>query len=152
MGCTRRRDTSGKRRVEEGRRGPYGATKRTLLVAAGSVSLALGVAGVFLPLLPTTPFLLLASFCYARSSRRLYGWLINHRVFGPYIFNYVTYRAVSRSVKVGTLILLWSTLLVSIMLVNNIYIRVVLLVVGVGVSVHVLTLKTMVKQSPAGPA
>ena len=126
-------------------------TKKALLIAAGSVSVALGVVGIFLPLLPTVPFLLLAAFLYARSSQRLYNWLINHRVLGVYIYDYVTYRSVRLSVKVGTLSLLWLTLTVSILLVSNLYVRILLLAVGCGVSIHVLTLKTPVKKGPGDP-
>lgn len=125
--------------------------KKTLLVAAGSVSVALGVVGIFVPLLPTVPFLLLAAFLYARSSQRLYGWLINHRVLGPYIYDYITYRSVKLSIKVATLVLLWLTLAVSIWLVSNLYVRIFLLAVGCGVSIHVLTLKTPVKKDRADP-
>lgn len=117
--------------------------RKVLLIAAGSVSLALGAVGVLLPLLPTTPFLLLAAFCYLSSSRRLYDWLINHRVFGAYIYNYVTFRAVKRSVKIGVLVVLWLTLTVSILLVHNLYIRIALVVIGAAVSIHVLTLRTL---------
>lgn len=119
-------------------------TKKYLFIAAGSVSVALGVVGIFLPLLPTVPFLLLAAFLYARSSQRSYNWLMNHRVLGPYIYDYVTYRSVRLNVKVGTLLLLWLTLMVSILLVPNLYVRIFLLAVGCGVSIHVLTLKTLV--------
>ncbi len=126
-------------------------TKKYLFIAAGSVSVALGVVGIFLPLLPTVPFLLLAAFLYARSSQRLYNWLKNHRVLGPYIYDYVTYRSVRLNVKVGTLLLLWLTLSVSILLVPNLYVRIFLLAVGCGVSIHVLTLKTLVKKGPGDP-
>ncbi len=121
------------------------SVKRLLLILAGSISLVLGVIGIVLPVLPTTPFLLLAAFCYLRSSRRLYDWMLNNRVFGTYIYNYLTYRAVKKSVKVVTLALLWSALSVSIALVSNVYLRVFLAAVGVGVSIHVISLKTLRK-------
>ena len=117
--------------------------KRCFFVVLGSLALALGAVGVFLPVLPTTPFLLLAAFCYLRGSRRLYDWLMNHRVFGAYIYNYVNYRAVKRSVKVGTLVFLWATLLISMLIVSNLLVGIILTVIGVGVSIHVLTLKTL---------
>ncbi|MBN2026200.1 MAG: YbaN family protein [Actinobacteria bacterium] len=121
------------------------SVKKYLLILAGSISLVLGILGIVIPVLPTTPFLLLTSFCYLRSSKRLYDWMLNNRVFGPYIYNYLTCRAIKRSVKVVTLIILWLTLAVSIVLVSNVYLRIFLVAVGVGVSIHVLSLKTLHK-------
>lgn len=117
--------------------------KKYLLIFLGSASLTLGIIGVFIPVLPTTPFLLLASFCYLRSSKRLYNWLINHKIFGAYIYCYITYKAIPMKTKVGTLIFLWSTLIVSMILVPSLHIRIFLLVVGVGVTIHLLILKTL---------
>jgi len=116
--------------------------KKALLITAGSISLALGLSGIILPLLPTTPFLLLSAFCYFSSSKRLYNWLINHKVFGSYLYDYITYRAVRRTVKIGALLFLWLTLLVSFLLVPNLYARIGLTLVGAAVSTHLLTLKT----------
>lgn len=121
--------------------------EKYLLIGLGSLALALGLVGVFMPVLPTTPFLLLASFCYIRSSKRMYNWLINHRIFGPYLYNYVTYRAVKRNVKIGGLIFLWLSLAISIFLVENLHIRLFLLAVGCGVSIHLLTLHNL-KEEP----
>jgi len=118
--------------------------KKGLLVLAGSISLVLGVIGAFLPVLPTTPFLLLSAYCYLRSSKRLYHWLINHRIFGAYIYNYLTYRAVKRSTKIVTLIFLWATLIISATVSDSIHLRLFLLAVGIGVSIHLFALKTMV--------
>lgn len=120
-----------------------GSAKRLFYVVTGSLALALGAVGVFVPVLPTTPFLLLAAFCYLRGSRRMYDWLMTHRVFGPYIYNYVNYRAVKKSVKIGTLVFLWATLLVSALIVSDMAVGAILAVIGIGVSIHVLTLKTL---------
>lgn len=76
--------------------------------ALGTLFLLLGIAGVFLPLLPTTPFLLLATACYARSSRRFYNWLMNHHTFGPLIIEWRTYRSIPKRIKlvaIATMIL-----------------------------------------------
>ncbi len=67
----------------------------------GLASLLLGFVGIFLPLLPTTPFLLLAAFCFARSSDRLHRWLLTHPVFGPMIENWRRHRAIARSAKIA---------------------------------------------------
>jgi hypothetical protein len=121
--------------------------RKWLLVFAGISSLTLGLIGIFVPLLPTTPFLLLAAFCFARSSERLHQWLINHRLFGSYIRNYQEYRAITKQVKIATLILLWGTIGYTVVAVLNLwYLRILLLLVAVGVTVHVLMLKTLTQE------
>ena len=72
---------------------------RWLLWLAGTVSLGLGIVGVVLPGLPTTPFVLLAAACYARASPRLHGWLLRHRVFGPMVRDWETHRSLTRRTK-----------------------------------------------------
>lgn len=126
--------------------------KKYLLIALGSISLGLGAVGVAVPVLPTTPFLLIALFCYLRSSRRLYDWLIHHRLFGTYLYNYVTYRAVPRQTKIGALIFLWAGLVTSIILVDALFVRLILLAVGIVVSIHILSLKTITKEQQNAPA
>lgn len=112
-------------------------------IFAGSGSLVLGMLGIFIPLLPTTPFLLLASYCFLRSSKKLYGWLMKHRIFGEYLYNYITYRAVNKHTKISALIFLWITLGISFYAVPILYVRIILLVVGTGVSLHLALLKTI---------
>ena len=72
---------------------------QVVFAALGTLFLLIGIAGVFLPLLPTTPFLLLATACYARSSRRFYNWLMNHPVFGPLIIEWRTYHSIPWRIK-----------------------------------------------------
>jgi uncharacterized membrane protein YbaN (DUF454 family) len=72
---------------------------RTLWLLLGLTSLALGIAGVVLPLLPTTPFVLLAAYCFARSSPRLHDWLLANRTFGPLILNWEQHRAIAPRAK-----------------------------------------------------
>lgn len=117
--------------------------KKYVYIMGGSLSLILGIVGIFIPVLPTTPFLLLASFCYLRSSERMYQWLMNHKIFGAYIYSYLTYKAIPKKTKVGTMIFLWSTLIVSIIMVPSLHIRIFLLAVGLGVTAHLMLLKTL---------
>lgn len=117
--------------------------KKYLLIALGSLSIGLGVVGVVFPVLPTTPFLLIALYCYLSSSQKLYGWLIHHKLFGKYLYNYATYRAVPRRTKIAAIILLWAGLATSAILVDLLYVRLLLLAVGIAVSIHLLTLKTI---------
>ena len=116
---------------------------RGALMVAGTISLGLGIIGIFLPLLPTTPFLLLAAACYARSSERFYNWLMNNKRFGPYIRDYREGRGIPMKVKVMAITFLWATILTSIFFfLENLYIRIALMIIAVAVTVHLLTLPT----------
>ena len=85
-----------------------GAWRWTLLVV-GTLALAAGVVGVFVPIWPTTPFLLLAAACYIRSSERLYRWLLDHRHLGRYVRDFVSGEGVPLRAKVIALSLMWVT-------------------------------------------
>ncbi len=118
--------------------------QRLLFIAAGTVSLGLGVLGIPLPLLPTTPFLLLSAYCYARSSRRFYYWLINHRVLGKHIKNYWEHRGITMRVKTGAISFLWiSMTLTAIFAMQSNWMRLVLLGVAIGVTIHIAAIKTI---------
>jgi uncharacterized membrane protein YbaN (DUF454 family) len=115
--------------------------KRQLLLAAGTLSLAIGIVGIFVPILPTTPFLLLAAGCYLRSSRRFYNWLMGNRFFGNYIRNYIEGRGIPVKVKLFIIILLWVTIGISIWLVAKPLVTVILLIVAVGVTLHIIFIR-----------
>ncbi len=117
--------------------------KKYMLIAVGCLSLFLGILGIFLPLLPTVPFLLLTAYCFARSSNRLYTWLIHHKTFGSYIYNYLTYRAISRKTKIMAISFLWGSLGLSMVLLPSVYICLLLSLLGIGVTFHVLSLQTL---------
>ncbi len=124
-------------------------TVRLLLLTAGSLSLLLGLIGIFIPVLPTTPFLLVSAACYARGSDRFYHWLLNHPWFGEYIRNYREGKGIERRHKVAALVLLWTTILVSaIFIITAWWLRAILLVIAVGVTLHLHTLPTYRKQQP----
>lgn len=72
---------------------------RGLYLSIGVTALFMGILGIFLPVLPTTPFILLAAGCFARSSERFHGYLLNHRIAGPIIYEWCEYRSVTRQVK-----------------------------------------------------
>lgn len=117
--------------------------KKALLVAAGSVCLALAVLGVFLPLLPTTPFLLLASACYVRSSERLHGWLMGNRLLGGYIRNFQERRGIPLRGRVVTVVLLWLPLLYSVYRLDLLWVELLLVVMGLTWSVLILRMKAV---------
>jgi len=114
-----------------------------ILIGAGLVCVALGIAGIFLPLLPTTPFLLLAGACFIRSSDRFYSWLISNRLFGGYIRAYMEDRATTVGLKIASISMLWCFLTAAAVFFTDSWIvRSLLLVIAVGVTVHLASLKT----------
>jgi hypothetical protein len=122
--------------------------RKWLLIAAGFITLGLGIIGVFVPLLPTTPFLLLAAASFFRSSDRLYTWLIHHKWFGATIRHYREYRAITLRAKVLTLLLLWSVIgYTALGIVATWWVRALLGVIAVGVTIHILHLKRLNRET-----
>jgi len=117
------------------------SVSKTLLIFSGSVSLGLGVVGVFVPILPTTPFLLLSSYCFVRSSKKLNNWLLQNRLVGRYLHNYLEHRGIEKAAFIKSLIFLWLTLGLTIFFNHNFHLRIFLFFIGVAVSVHLSLLK-----------
>jgi len=116
---------------------------RTLLVVSGTLCVALGVLGMFLPVLPTTPFLLLAAICYARSSKWFYNWLMTNRWCGKYISNYREGRGIPLKQKGLTILLLWLTIGYAACFVISLWwVKLILLGIAVGVTIHMVRIKT----------
>jgi uncharacterized membrane protein YbaN (DUF454 family) len=116
--------------------------KKQLLVMAGTLAAAIGIIGIFVPLLPTTPLLLLAAACYLRSSERFYRWLLGNRLFGSYIADYLAGRGMPLKTKIYTLSLLWLTIGLSAAIgTQSTVVRIVLLLVAVGVTLHIIMIK-----------
>ena len=125
---------------------------RALLIILGTLCVALGVLGMFLPLLPTTPFLLLAAICYARSSERFYLWLMNNRWCGDYIRNYREGKGIPVKQKIFTLVLLWLTIgFTTVLVVSQWWLRVILLGIAVGVTIHLMKIKTYSQKTQHSP-
>jgi uncharacterized protein len=117
--------------------------KRVMLIIIGTAAVAMGIIGIFLPVLPTTPFLLLAAACYAASSRRFYSWLVTNPLFGEHIKNYREGRGMSLKVKIGTLSMMWAMMGLSIFFcVTWLPLKLLLLGIAAAVSVHVMMIKT----------
>ncbi|MEZ0149057.1 MAG: YbaN family protein [Candidatus Reddybacter sp.] len=114
-----------------------GGFVRVLLFGLGSLSVALGVVGIFLPLLPTTPFLLLAAGCFVRSSDRFYSWLVSHPVLSKYILAYLDGSGIPRKAKYYTLLTMWLTMGVSALIVPLWQVQVLLLCTAVMVSTYI---------------
>ncbi|MCZ4321798.1 YbaN family protein [Pseudomonas anguilliseptica] len=115
---------------------------RYVLLAIGWLSVALGVVGIFLPVLPTTPFLLLAAACFMRSSKRFYLWLVNHRQLGPWIVDYLEGQGIPLKGKVYAIGLMWLSIGLSCYLVPLFWARAFMLTSAVLVSLYILSQKT----------
>jgi uncharacterized protein len=118
----------------------------------GCIAVALGILGVFLPLLPTTPFLLLASACFARGSTRLHRWLLNSRPLGNYIREFEAGRGIPLRAKVVAITLLWASLLVSIVRFPQLPLRIALLLIGLGVTIYLVKFIPLAQKATALPA
>jgi uncharacterized membrane protein YbaN (DUF454 family) len=116
---------------------------KLLLNVAGTIFLALGIAGIFLPLVPTTVFLLLASACYMRGSERLHALLMSHPVLGPPIRAFRDERAMPRRAKISAIALLWTSMTISILVVDPLWLRILLVSIGVMVTAIILRLRTL---------
>jgi uncharacterized membrane protein YbaN (DUF454 family) len=118
--------------------------RKNIWLIGGSVCLALGVLGIFLPILPTTPFLLLAAYCYGHGSQRFYTWLVDRSWVGSYIRNYRSGLGISLKLKVWTILLLWLTIGSTIGFgAFNWWLKVALLIVAISVTIHLVWLRTL---------
>lgn len=113
------------------------STLRLFLLILGSVSLALGVLGIFLPVLPTTPFLLLTAACYVRSSTRFYQWLLKHPVLSRYILAYLDGKGMPPQAKRYTLLLMWLTMSITLLIVPFYHVQVFMLITALAVSTYI---------------
>ncbi|WUR12394.1 YbaN family protein [[Empedobacter] haloabium] len=109
-----------------------------LLNLIGCIAVVLAVFGVFLPLLPTTPFLLLASACFVRGSPRLHNWLRTNRVFGAYLRDYEDGRGIPLRGKIVVLVLMWASLGWSMTRVPHVALVLLLAAIGTGVTVYLV--------------
>jgi hypothetical protein len=115
---------------------------RGTLIVAGTFFLGLGILGIILPILPTTPFLLLSAACYSRGSDRLYRWLIGNRWFGKYISNYRTGKGISVKIKIVSIIMLWITISFSVFfIVTHPILRFILFIIAILVTMYLLLIK-----------
>lgn len=117
---------------------------KAIYILFGTLSLILGIIGIFLPLLPTTPFLLLAAALYVRCSPRLYDWLLNQKYLGPYIRNFRENKAIPLKAKVISITLIWTSILYCVFcIVPYGWLKIVLLLIAAGTSYHILSFKTV---------
>lgn len=121
--------------------------KRNVALILGFIVLGLGMLGIFLPLLPATPLLLLAAYLFSKSSDKYYRWLTEHRVFGKYISNFLKYKTIPVKIKVLSISMLWLTMGVSAYFVPYLAVRILMLLIAIGVTIHILSYKSTIKSS-----
>jgi len=117
---------------------------RFVLIITGTFFVGLGILGIFLPLLPTVPFLLLAAGCYVKSSKKFYNWLINNKWFGNYFKNFNEKKGVPLKVKILSVSSLWITIIFSVVfIVHILFLRIALILITIGVTIHILYIRTL---------
>lgn len=117
--------------------------RKYFYLVSGVILVAIGVIGIFLPVLPTTIFLILASACFVKGSPKANEWLRNHKILGMYLKNYQDGTGLTLKAKVINIFLLWSMILISAFLfTEEIYIRLILIAIAIGVTIHLVMVKT----------
>ncbi len=116
--------------------------KKKLYIAFGFLAVALAIIGVFIPALPTVPFLLVALFCFERSSKKYHDMIMNNKYFGPVLQDYYSGKGLTSSVKIKAILFLSCGMIFSIYKIQNLHARIALAVVWLAVAIHIILLKT----------
>ena len=123
-----------------------GTIKRYIYLIVGSLALAAGILGVFLPILPTTPFVLLAAWCFLRSSEKLYEWVINNETFGPTVLNFQQGKGITQKTRIRAIVMMWVTISVSAyFFVSNLYVIALMYLIAISVSLYLFRLPTVIE-------
>lgn len=117
---------------------------KKIYVFFGILSLVLGFIGIFLPLLPTTPFLLLSAILFSKGSKKLHDWLINHKLFGKYIYEFTVEKAIPLNAKIISISMMWLSILFSVFVVANgkLWLQILLIAIALAISIHISLFKT----------
>ncbi len=130
----------------------YLCNMKTLQIALGILSLGLGILGIFLPLLPTTPFLLLAASLFFRSSPKLYKWLLNHKHLGPYIRQFREHKAIPLRGKIVSISLVWITISYCAITISPLWwVKLLFILLATGITWHICSYKTLRKEEIKKP-
>lgn len=117
---------------------------RPLLIVIGLLSTATGIVGIFLPLLPTVPLLLLAAACFARSSKRLHRCLLSHPTLGPLIQSYLEGRGIPLKSKITAIVMLWGSIIASVVFfIPFLFAKISVLIIAICVTLYLLRLPTL---------
>ena len=120
--------------------------KKKIYIAVGFLALGLGIVGAFLPVMPTVPFLLVALFCFERSSKKYHDMILNNKYFGKVLRDYYEGRGLTTSVKIKAILFLTCGMGFSFYKVQHLYLRIMLAVIWLGVTIHIILLKTKPKE------
>ena len=120
--------------------------KKKIYIFVGILSVGLGIIGVFLPVMPTVPFLLVALFCFERSSKKYHDMILNNKYFGKVLKDYYEGRGLTTSVKIKAILFLTCGIAFSFYKVQHLYLRIMLVVIWLGVTIHIILLKTKPKE------
>ena len=112
-----------------------------IIFIGGTITLILGIIGIFLPILPTTPFLLLSAAAYAKSSSKFHHWLLNNKILGSYIRNYREGLGMPLKMKFFTLSLLWIMIIIAMIIVPILLVQIMLLIIAIAVTVHIISIR-----------
>lgn len=116
---------------------------RLILIGAGWVFIGCAVVGLFLPLVPSVPFLLLAVFCFSRSSEKFHAWLVEHRHLGPLLKDYLVHGGISLKSKTCAVCAIWISFPISAWLVESVWAKVLLLTIAAAVTVYLVLIPTV---------
>ena len=116
--------------------------KKKLYITFGFLAVALAIVGVFIPGLPTVPFLLVALFCFERSSKKYHDMIMNNKYFGSVLQDYYSGKGLTLSVKIKAILFLSCGMIFSIYKIQNLHARIGLAIIWLGVAIHIILLKT----------
>ena len=123
-----------------------GKMMRGVYIVVGTIALVIGAIGLFLPVIPTTPLVILAAACYYRGSDRLHNWILSSGWFGETVKNYQEGRGLTRHTKVKAISMMWAMIFISAwFFVSNLFVRVAIICVAIGVTVYLVRLPTLEK-------
>ena len=120
--------------------------KKKIYICVGLLATGLGIVGAFLPVMPTVPFLLVALFCFERSSKKYHDMIMNNKYFGPALQDYYSGKGLTLSIKIKAILFLTCGIAFSIYKIQNLHARIALAIVWLGVAIHLILLKTKKKK------
>lgn len=120
--------------------------KKKIYIFIGILAVGLGIIGAFLPVMPTVPFLLVALFCFERSSKKYHDMILNNKYFGKVLRDYYEGRELTTSVKIKAILFLTCGIGFSFYKVQHLHLRIMLAVIWLGVTIHIILLKTKPKE------